>query len=799
MTDENAMQQGGNTNDEFEYIEIEDGQDLPHGYEYDYIDAPADEVSEIDVVNRPHSFSQPAEDAQTDFISSANMSSHSFLEEDENRHDAPFPSFLMAKPEKNEDDDWMQNAASENYSEPEMEINETKEPEYMNQSDENETWQAQVGNVKPSELVEKDNIHFMNDANTENWQADTRAMYDLDEVSSTDTDMKIVQNDVSSINVNDYIEPEAVHKVSDIALDEVPPQPERRSADVMPENVQENLGDNKEAFANDDDFSELDDDNEISLDELLQDDTPHEHEFMQENDVQENDVQENDIQDDVVRVKEEVSAEDDLSNQADASTEDVVMERVVTDDVPTETLTPEIDMPENDVLDDGSSLVEKTDIDNMIENQIEEFDEEVADVMEEPISQEEAPVEEIASPIEEVSENISDTTDEPIIDTISEEVSQPSFDEENTVVQNEVSNVWEDLAPDVDTISLPDEVSETRDDFTASDMSAATAAIDLLGSSDNVIISSEQECDQINLLQDDFSVEDYTQEEREKAENCSRIVSKQDGVQAFHANANVSDILLSGVDFTQNELNAWNLILYKKNILPLDKKVMELSMPKNSRVNRFASIVQVGNNKADFFNEENLKIINATHACVAVQGHFICGDFENNSGLIVDDFSTYNLADYAGKKLAFSSPVSGLLTGPNGCVLFFFNVQNLWVSNSDVEIEDAQKLQYKISKWYSGTLHDKYFEFSAQSENAEFIGNEEMNSIHVNVNNSSYGWNVSFENGISMNLRDLREYQTRFGKLPFSSGTISYGQKTLKFQNVERIVVYEAAQYFFYS
>ena len=794
MTDENAMQQGGNTNDEFEYIEIEDGQDLPHGYEYDYIDAPADEVSEIDVVNRPHSFSQPAEDAQTDFISSANMSSHSFLEEDENRHDAPFPSFLMAKPEKNEDDDWMQNAASENYSEPEMEINETKEPEYMNQSDENETWQAQVGNVKPSELVEKDNIHFMNDANTENWQADTRAMYDLDEVSSTDTDMKIVQNDVSSINVNDYIEPEAVHKVSDIALDEVPPQPERRSADVMPENVQENLGDNKEAFANDDDFSEFDDDNEISLDELLQDDTPNEHEFMQEND-----VQENDIQDDVVRVKEEVSAEDDLSNQADASTEDVVMERVVTDDVPTETLTPEIDMPENDVLDDGSSLVEKTDIDNMIENQIEEFDEEVADVMEEPISQEEAPVEEIASPIEEVSENISDTTDEPIIDTISEEVSQPSFDEENTVVQNEVSNVWEDLAPDVDTISLPDEVSETRDDFTASDMSAATAAIDLLGSSDNVIISSEQECDQINLLQDDFSVEDYTQEEREKAENCSRIVSKQDGVQAFHANANVSDILLSGVDFTQNELNAWNLILYKKNILPLDKKVMELSMPKNSRVNRFASIVQVGNNKADFFNEENLKIINATHACVAVQGHFICGDFENNSGLIVDDFSTYNLADYAGKKLAFSSPVSGLLTGPNGCVLFFFNVQNLWVSNSDVEIEDAQKLQYKISKWYSGTLHDKYFEFSAQSENAEFIGNEEMNSIHVNVNNSSYGWNVSFENGISMNLRDLREYQTRFGKLPFSSGTISYGQKTLKFQNVERIVVYEAAQYFFYS
>ena len=94
---------------------------------------------------------------------------------------------------------------------------------------------------------------------------------------------------------------------------------------------------------------------------------------------------------------------------------------------------------------------------------------------------------------------------------------------------------------------------------------------------------------------------------------------------------------------------------------------------------------------------------------------------------------------------------------------------------------------------------DKYFEFSAQSESSEFIGNEEMNSIHVNVNNSSYGWNVTFDDGLSMNLRDLREYQTRFGKIPSANGTISYGQKTLKFQNVERIVVYEAAQYFFYN
>ena len=80
-----------------------------------------------------------------------------------------------------------------------------------------------------------------------------------------------------------------------------------------------------------------------------------------------------------------------------------------------------------------------------------------------------------------------------------------------------------------------------------------------------------------------------------------------------------------------------------------------------------------------------------------------------------------------------------------------------------------------------------------------FEGNDEIKAIHVNVYNSSYGWNVTFDNGLSMNLRDLREYQTRFGKMPSPNGVISYGQTKLTFSNVERIVVYESAQYYFYS
>ena len=131
--------------------------------------------------------------------------------------------------------------------------------------------------------------------------------------------------------------------------------------------------------------------------------------------------------------------------------------------------------------------------------------------------------------------------------------------------------------------------------------------------------------------------------------------------------------------------------------------------------------------------------------------------------------------------------------------MYFFNLLSLLVPNNEAAKIDAEKLQYKISKWYSGSLNDKYFEFNAQSPSGSFEGNDEIKAIHVNVNNSSYGWNVTFDNGLSMNLRDLREYQTRFGKMPSPNGVISYGQTKLTFSKVERIVVYESAQYYFYS
>ena len=113
------------------------------------------------------------------------------------------------------------------------------------------------------------------------------------------------------------------------------------------------------------------------------------------------------------------------------------------------------------------------------------------------------------------------------------------------------------------------------------------------------------------------------------------------------------------------------------------------------------------------------------------------------------------------------------------------------------DIIPSQDLKY--IQWYSGNSDLSVYEFGKSSASGDFIGNRECNTIHVNVGYDTYGWIVQFSDGVVMSLRDVREYQIRNGKLPNSSGRIVYGQNVLSFENVERIVIYEAVKYFSYG
>ena len=102
-------------------------------------------------------------------------------------------------------------------------------------------------------------------------------------------------------------------------------------------------------------------------------------------------------------------------------------------------------------------------------------------------------------------------------------------------------------------------------------------------------------------------------------------------------------------------------------------------------------------------------------------------------------------------------------------------------------------------RWFSGSENDEMYEIGRNFKSNTFEANDNCKTIHVNVGYDTYGWEVQFADGVIMNLRDVREYQIRNGKLPSPEGRIIYGPNTLMFSGVERIVIYETVRYFSYG
>ncbi len=118
--------------------------------------------------------------------------------------------------------------------------------------------------------------------------------------------------------------------------------------------------------------------------------------------------------------------------------------------------------------------------------------------------------------------------------------------------------------------------------------------------------------------------------------------------------------------------------------------------------------------------------------------------------------------------------------------------------NGEYSLAAQDDETFKNLTWYDGSLNEKVYEVS-QTYMPEFLDyDKNIKTLHVNID-SAYGWNVFFENGVFMNLMDLKEYQERHGKMLGTNGKIIYGNKTTAFEKIERIVVYEKPRYFSYA
>lgn len=118
--------------------------------------------------------------------------------------------------------------------------------------------------------------------------------------------------------------------------------------------------------------------------------------------------------------------------------------------------------------------------------------------------------------------------------------------------------------------------------------------------------------------------------------------------------------------------------------------------------------------------------------------------------------------------------------------------------NGEYSQENLDKHALGNLVWYDDTLNEKVYEISLNNM-PEFLDyDNSIKTIHVNIE-SPYGWNVFFENGVFMNLMDLKEYQERHGNLPGHNGKIIYGNRMSSFGKIDRIVVYSKPRYFAYG
>ena len=325
-------------------------------------------------------------------------------------------------------------------------------------------------------------------------------------------------------------------------------------------------------------------------------------------------------------------------------------------------------------------------------------------------------------------------------------------------------------------------------DFTDIVENAAVPS-EAVGTAESLDVAAESES-----TEDDVAADPVAAEKVSDAAESAFILMSGLGIQAVDLAAYDGAMIIDGV--VTESGNSWFWLERRQNLkeLPSGSSQVNVELPVSGA--NFITLVKGGEQKLEMFNRRSVRVEDAGEEHFkAVEGDFILGSSGFDSGLIVEEFRGVNLADVAEDVLIFSEPVAGIICGP-GVVALVNGLKKL--SWSKVITDSSEKEQLHHLKWYSGGSDDKYFEVDGTSVSSELVGNAERNSIHINCGGTTYGWNVHFNNGIAMSLRDLREYQIKYGRMPDGSGVIVCGDLQISFTDMVRIVVYETAQYFTY-
>lgn len=274
--------------------------------------------------------------------------------------------------------------------------------------------------------------------------------------------------------------------------------------------------------------------------------------------------------------------------------------------------------------------------------------------------------------------------------------------------------------------------------------------------------------------------------------------NRQSGIQKFVAEERNGVIVLNDLDYEKNELKNWNLLFIENTWQEVPRDTKEITVPMKQASFRVAEVIQQGMLPLRLYDQENFGFETPGNALSMADGKIISG-LNSDKALMINDFTVQRLQNFEGRELNFNRSRSGLLTGPDGALLYFAGVVKIVIPAAQSVKKNLQDNLKRIAKRYSGSLADNYGRYSAASLGGEFEATPERNSIYLKIGKSAYGWSVRFDNGLVMSMADIREYQLRNGKLPQPDGIIAYGNKQLLFRGCARIVIYQEAEYFSYK
>lgn len=273
-----------------------------------------------------------------------------------------------------------------------------------------------------------------------------------------------------------------------------------------------------------------------------------------------------------------------------------------------------------------------------------------------------------------------------------------------------------------------------------------------------------------------------------------KVVNADTGLLVWGADKYQQELRIDAA--SKAELNDWSVFIFNEFEVQLSKDSTEVVVEKDDKTIRYADLLCKGAKKLTIFNQSIYKFVRPQEDFFTVQGNVICGMVDDSFSLAIKDYINVSLLDKFNRCIRFESPRSGIICGPKGVKIFFANAQAITVAVLAFKPE-PEVFEYipSVKDFDDRTC----FVYSEEKEETEFVANDRKKNLVINVGASLYGWNVRFDNGNFMSLRDVLLYQDKYKQPPSPNGELFHGSNVLKFFGVETFKVREKTIYFSYG